>query len=469
MPCQVAVATIRRGDELIHVYKDDLALQLATPLAARAECSGTVDLLREARDAAGLLHEALLLAWPGLGGDAATCFGTALRVKAVRSHLGDFSVRGHPLLKVASWVAAAADAARHLTVPMINDLLAELRRACPAHAVAVPPGPAVEAQGEVQLLVDPLPDYWAGKRLPYKPPPVAEAYNEAWSSWRPSWSQQRRTQRHSPCAWTGGRMSPQAAAWPAFDATRASCAPACCPAPGQWAVDPLQHRDPWARRLPFGHGLRQADYDRELAVGRTVLEARRLREEAMTQQKAGSGLPAVFAELPSDAASAVALLPVASCAAVGQPTPPQRLAACAVLRGLYGRAAARAECKERAAARRYVQRRALLAVPRRQHACAECGREEEWGAFDQQDGMWYCKQCWTDFVDDMDDVDDDGQLPEVLNVVDKAIVEVQGAIRTCTQSMAARRQRLAEAEERHHVYVASLEKGRGAAQGQRDR
>ena len=51
-------------------------------------------------------------------------------------------------------VGVAADAARHLTTPVICDLLAEVSRACPAHGTVLA-GPGEKTQEDAPPLVDP--------------------------------------------------------------------------------------------------------------------------------------------------------------------------------------------------------------------------------------------------------------------------------------------------------------------------
>ena len=59
----------------------------------------------------------------GLRGRAKASLGTALRVKAVRAQLGIDA----ELLQTLGYVSAAADAARHLTAPLIGRVVEDLR------------------------------------------------------------------------------------------------------------------------------------------------------------------------------------------------------------------------------------------------------------------------------------------------------------------------------------------------------
>ena len=52
---------------------------------------------------------ALAASFP-LHGPATRNFGTALRVEAVRARVGEQQLRGEPLLRILTWIAAAADA-----------------------------------------------------------------------------------------------------------------------------------------------------------------------------------------------------------------------------------------------------------------------------------------------------------------------------------------------------------------------
>ena len=136
MPCRQALASIRRGGELVHIYDERLALRVIAPFGScqqfveeKAMAAEAPELLRRAQDAARAVHGALLHSCPGLVGAAATSLSTALRAREVRARLAGSAVRGNPLLKVAAWVAAAADAGRHLQGPMIEDMLKALDEA----------------------------------------------------------------------------------------------------------------------------------------------------------------------------------------------------------------------------------------------------------------------------------------------------------------------------------------------------
>ena len=68
------------------------------------------------------IHEKLVRAVPELSGRAATNFGTALRVKKVRSLLAGDLHRGVELSKWLEYIASAADAQRHLTSVVIHEV-----------------------------------------------------------------------------------------------------------------------------------------------------------------------------------------------------------------------------------------------------------------------------------------------------------------------------------------------------------
>ena len=62
-----------------------------------------------------------------LSGAALRNFGTALRTSAVRALLVDAKLRDTDLLKVLSWISAAADAHRHWTAGIVNEAIAMLQ------------------------------------------------------------------------------------------------------------------------------------------------------------------------------------------------------------------------------------------------------------------------------------------------------------------------------------------------------
>ena len=61
-----------------------------------------------------------------LSGAASRNFGTAMRTVATRASIADSSLRDTPLGKVLGWIAAAADAHRHLTAGVIAEATAML-------------------------------------------------------------------------------------------------------------------------------------------------------------------------------------------------------------------------------------------------------------------------------------------------------------------------------------------------------
>ena len=136
MPYQRALVSVRRGCEVVHVYDKEMARHVieqsgsyvkANIREGRAE--EALELMRQAQGVVEGVHSALLLACLGLVGAAATSLSTALRARVAREWLAGYQARGNPILKVISWVSAAADAGRHLTAPMIEDLLRALEGA----------------------------------------------------------------------------------------------------------------------------------------------------------------------------------------------------------------------------------------------------------------------------------------------------------------------------------------------------
>ena len=89
--------------------------------------------LPKAQLAASSSLDAILQVFPELTGSASTSLATALRVRPVRDTLSGHAVRGIPLTKWIGYIASAADAGRHLSVGIIDEVIAEL------HHVMVPP------------------------------------------------------------------------------------------------------------------------------------------------------------------------------------------------------------------------------------------------------------------------------------------------------------------------------------------
>ena len=141
-PVQSAVATLRRGDEVVHIYTESLAVKILSKAGNHDYRRSPADVpvpeagvLPKAQLAASSSLDAILQVFPELTGSASTSLATALRVRLVRDTLSGHAVRGIPLTKWIGYVASAADAGRHLSVSIIDEVIAEL------HHVMVPPVP----------------------------------------------------------------------------------------------------------------------------------------------------------------------------------------------------------------------------------------------------------------------------------------------------------------------------------------
>ena len=141
-PVQSAVATLRRGDEVVHIYTESLAVKILSKAGNHDYRRSPADVpvpeagvLPKAQLAASSSLDAILQVFPELTGSASTSLATALRVRPVRDTLSGHAVRGIPLTKWIGYVASAADAGRHLSVGIIDEVIAEL------HHVMVPPVP----------------------------------------------------------------------------------------------------------------------------------------------------------------------------------------------------------------------------------------------------------------------------------------------------------------------------------------
>ena len=139
--------TLRNGHDVWHFayvadaarYKAELASLLPSQAVAaggnvQPKCSRVI--LDTTRDAAQLLLDDMVGSTAvGLAGKAVSCFGTALRTKPIRQLFDGESVRELALCKVLGYVAADADAERHLTIPLIHEATA-LARSCLANGAA---------------------------------------------------------------------------------------------------------------------------------------------------------------------------------------------------------------------------------------------------------------------------------------------------------------------------------------------
>ena len=92
-PAQVAVATLRRGKEIMHIYSDALAVQLAGKMESERQSVSEHllvahdNILVKAQVSAKIAHDRILKAYPELQGAASMNLGTALRVRTVRAGL----------------------------------------------------------------------------------------------------------------------------------------------------------------------------------------------------------------------------------------------------------------------------------------------------------------------------------------------------------------------------------------------
>ena len=168
---QVAVASLRRGGELIHIYSESLALQLLSPIQMEAtpehdhssvrnptsKGHGEACLLQKAQMAAGSILDTIVKTFPSLDGQAVTSLSTALRVRQVRNTHTSRCVRGIALDRWLGYLANAADAGRNLTSSIIDEVVEEFSCAISAEA----PQPA--DSGHIVQHSDPLvaSDPWA--------------------------------------------------------------------------------------------------------------------------------------------------------------------------------------------------------------------------------------------------------------------------------------------------------------------
>ena len=176
-----ALLTIRRGHEVISVHSPDYAERILFGSSGTPNPGDDHGLLACASDAAKQCLELLCRSFP-LEDRATSNFGTALRVKAVRSRLASLSIRKIPLIKILEYLRSAADAHRHLTCELMRDavsiLSAELRQTDSDAECAHNDGD----------MAPPVLDHdpWAAAALP----PSAKVWRPSaaalWSNWRPS-------------------------------------------------------------------------------------------------------------------------------------------------------------------------------------------------------------------------------------------------------------------------------------------
>ena len=96
--------------------KDSMTAEVDGALA------GKDDILSVAQLAGKRLHEVLLTKFPLLHGRAVKNFGTCLRAECVRIALQGQIMRGNEVLEYLGYIAAAADAGRHLTATVIAEV-----------------------------------------------------------------------------------------------------------------------------------------------------------------------------------------------------------------------------------------------------------------------------------------------------------------------------------------------------------
>mmetsp|Transcript_62300 Transcript_62300/g.190356 ORF Transcript_62300/g.190356 Transcript_62300/m.190356 type:complete len:455 (-) Transcript_62300:359-1723(-) len=116
---------VRHGNVVVHAQSLEQAVTLAQRLNSSEVNSGGPPLLSCIGQAANHILDALTSHF-GLQGKAAQSLGTALRVRAVRSHLDS------ELLKAMAHIAVSADAVRHLTVSSIGAIVQSLGMALAA-------------------------------------------------------------------------------------------------------------------------------------------------------------------------------------------------------------------------------------------------------------------------------------------------------------------------------------------------
>ena len=156
---------VRHGSTVAHVGSVGEAAALMQALASPSAPEFVSSELQVAAScSANAMLSSLRRCFP-LVGPAARNFGTALRVTAVRQQLQHGSIRGVPLLKVLGWVAAAADALRHLTPQGIAEAAVALEAALvpfaagcedasPLQGVFPLPGALLHERGDSEVFED---------------------------------------------------------------------------------------------------------------------------------------------------------------------------------------------------------------------------------------------------------------------------------------------------------------------------
>jgi hypothetical protein len=111
--------TIEHKGTFIHVQ----VCQVAEVLQQLHGNPASNDLCTKSSKAANAMHSALLSALPQLQGKATSSFSTAIRTPTVRNLVKNKVHRGIEVDKLIRFVSAAADAQRHLTCQLIDEVV----------------------------------------------------------------------------------------------------------------------------------------------------------------------------------------------------------------------------------------------------------------------------------------------------------------------------------------------------------
>jgi hypothetical protein len=114
---------VRHGASVAHCSNVAEAAQLMIEIHKGSCLAHGASILDQARKAADQLHNDFLAHAPGVKGKAANCFGTLLRIAAIREKVDGIFVRGIPLGKMLAYISAAADAERHLKEVVIHETI----------------------------------------------------------------------------------------------------------------------------------------------------------------------------------------------------------------------------------------------------------------------------------------------------------------------------------------------------------
>ena len=136
--------TVRHGPSVAHCRSPGAAARLMATLSMEAGTTGMPrggevqpceegdPLLQQVQRAERTVLQVLLRAHPEVGGKAARNLGTCLRVKQVRNSLSGKSLRDVGLGELLGHISDAADAARHLSVELVRELVGGLPVLLPA-------------------------------------------------------------------------------------------------------------------------------------------------------------------------------------------------------------------------------------------------------------------------------------------------------------------------------------------------